>query len=115
MRPLRPVLRTSSPAALDTELHWIRREHNTVRLHASIGYVTPDDEHHGRGPAIGHAQHRRDAPRAGGADQAESSEKVMTTAAIPTTPARPCFSGTQRASARSSPPAGTDAGGTRHG
>jgi putative transposase len=40
------------PAVLDTELARIRREYNTVRLHASIGYVTPDDEHHGRGPAI---------------------------------------------------------------
>jgi hypothetical protein len=38
------------PAALDTELARIRTEHNTVRLHASIGYVTPDDEH----PAIIH-------------------------------------------------------------
>ena len=31
-------------------------EYNTVRLHASIGYVTPDDEHHGRGPAIRRAR-----------------------------------------------------------
>jgi hypothetical protein len=23
-----------------------------VRLHAGVGYVTPDDEHHGRGPQI---------------------------------------------------------------
>jgi putative transposase len=29
-----------------------------VRLHASIGYVTPDDEHEGRGDAI--RQTRRD-------------------------------------------------------
>jgi hypothetical protein len=27
-------------------------EYNTVRLHAGIRYVTPDDEHEGRGPAI---------------------------------------------------------------
>jgi putative transposase len=33
--------------------------HNTVRLHAGIGYVTPDDEHEGRGPQI------RNARRAG--------------------------------------------------
>ena len=44
------------PAALDTELARIRCEYNTVRLHASIGYVTPDDEHHGRGPAIRRAR-----------------------------------------------------------
>jgi putative transposase len=40
------------PAALDSELARIRTEYNTRRLHASIGYVTPDDEHHGRGPGI---------------------------------------------------------------
>ena len=44
------------PAALDTELARIRTEYNTVRLHASIGYVTPDDEHHGRGPQIRRAR-----------------------------------------------------------
>jgi len=26
--------------------------YNTVRLNAGIGYVTPDDEHEGRGDAI---------------------------------------------------------------
>jgi putative transposase len=30
--------------------------HNHVRLHAGIGYVTPADEHDGRGPAIRHAR-----------------------------------------------------------
>jgi putative transposase len=44
------------PEALDTELARIRVEYNTVRLHAAIGYVTPDDEHHGRGPAIRRAR-----------------------------------------------------------
>lgn len=44
------------PQALETELRRIRREYNTVRLHAGIGYVTPDDEHHGRGPAIRRAR-----------------------------------------------------------
>jgi putative transposase len=44
------------PAALDTELARIRTEYNTVRLHASIGYVTPEDEHHGRGPTIRRAR-----------------------------------------------------------
>ena len=46
----------TDPAALDTELARIRREYNTVRLHAAIGYVTPDDERHGRGPAIRRAR-----------------------------------------------------------
>jgi transposase InsO family protein len=46
----------TDPAALDTELARIRGQYNTVRLHASIGYVTPDDEHHGRGPGIRRAR-----------------------------------------------------------
>lgn len=44
------------PAVLDSELVRVRREYNTVRLHAAIGYVTPDDEHHGRGPSIRRAR-----------------------------------------------------------
>lgn len=44
------------PAALNVELEAIRHQYNTVRLHAAIGYVTPDDEHQGRGPAIRHAR-----------------------------------------------------------
>ena len=46
------------PGELDLELDRVRDEYNTVRLHASIGYVTPDDEHEGRGDAI--RQARRD-------------------------------------------------------
>ena len=46
------------PGELDLELDRVRAEYNTVRLHASIGYVTPDDEHQGRGEAI--RQARRD-------------------------------------------------------
>jgi putative transposase len=46
----------TDPAALDSELTRIRTEYNTVRLHASIGYVTPDDEHHGRGPQVRRAR-----------------------------------------------------------
>jgi putative transposase len=46
----------ADPATLDAELARIRGDYNTVRLHAAIGYVTPDDEHHGRGPAIRRAR-----------------------------------------------------------
>ena len=46
----------TDPAALDAELARIRGEYNTVRLHAAIGCVTPDDEHHGRGPGIRRAR-----------------------------------------------------------
>lgn len=37
---------------LEAELDQIRTFYNTIRLHQGIGYVTPDDEHHGRGQAI---------------------------------------------------------------
>src|SRR5206468_2196251 len=43
-------------AVLDAELARIRREYHPVRLHAGVGYVTPDDEHHGRGPRIRRAR-----------------------------------------------------------
>jgi transposase InsO family protein len=46
------------PGELATELERVRDEYNTVRLHAGIGYVTPDDEHHGRGEQL--RQQRRD-------------------------------------------------------
>jgi putative transposase len=49
----------TDPAMLRAELARVRVEYNTVRLHAGIGYVTPDDEHEGRGPKI------RQARRAG--------------------------------------------------
>jgi len=48
-----PHLETiSEPAVLRAELDVIRERWNGVRLHAGIGYVTPNDEHEGRGPAI---------------------------------------------------------------
>ena len=37
---------------LRTELEVIRERYNTVRLHEAIGYVTPEDEHEGRGKQI---------------------------------------------------------------
>ena len=52
-----PVLLTiSDPQALDIELARVRTEYNTVRLHAAIGYDTPEDEHSGRGPQIRRAR-----------------------------------------------------------
>jgi transposase InsO family protein len=54
-----PYLDTiTDPAILRAELDHRKEHYNTVRLHESIGYVTPDDEHNGRGPAI--RQARRD-------------------------------------------------------
>ena len=50
--------KTRDGGELDAELDRVRAEYNGVRLHASIGYVTPEDEHEGRGDAI--RQQRRD-------------------------------------------------------
>jgi putative transposase len=46
----------ADPGDLARELDAVRHQYNTVRLHAGIGYVTPDDEHEGRGPAIRRAR-----------------------------------------------------------
>jgi putative transposase len=46
------------PGELERELDRVRAEYNRVRLHAGVGYVTPDDEHSGRGEGI--RQARRD-------------------------------------------------------
>lgn len=46
----------SDPAVLAEELERVRTDYNTVRLHAGLGYVTPDDEHHGRGEDIRRAR-----------------------------------------------------------
>ena len=48
----------TDPAVLEAELTRVRIEYNTVRLHAGIGYVTPGDEHRGRGPAIRRAREK---------------------------------------------------------
>ncbi|WP_420621266.1 integrase core domain-containing protein [Candidatus Poriferisodalis sp.] len=42
----------TDPAVLAAELERVRVHHNSVRLHEAIGYVTPNDEHHGRGDTI---------------------------------------------------------------
>jgi putative transposase len=50
--------RIKDPEALRAELVDVRHQYNTIRLHAGIGYVTPTDEHDGRGPRIRAARHR---------------------------------------------------------
>jgi len=54
--------RIRDPGVLQAELERVRADYNTVRLHAGIGYVTPDDEHERRGPQIRKA--RREGLRA---------------------------------------------------
>lgn len=46
------LLEIEDPATLRAELAVTREFWNAVRLHAGIGYVTPNDEHEGRGEAI---------------------------------------------------------------
>ena len=46
------LMNITEPAVLAAELERIRIHYNTVRLHEAIGYVTPNDEHEGRGNAI---------------------------------------------------------------
>ena len=50
------LVNITDPAVFDVELGRVRVEYNTIRLHQGIGYVTPDDEHHGRGPALRRAR-----------------------------------------------------------
>jgi transposase InsO family protein len=50
--------RIRDPDVLRAELAVVRNDYNTVRLHAGIGYVTPADEHDGRGPRIRAARKR---------------------------------------------------------
>ncbi len=58
-----PHLNTiTDPALLRAELDPIRDEYNTRRLHSGIGYVTPDDEHSGRGPSHPPSPPRRPRP-----------------------------------------------------
>lgn len=48
----------TDPAQLRLELEDRKDHYNTTRLHEGIGYVTPDDEHYGRGEAIRKARRR---------------------------------------------------------
>lgn len=62
------LMTITDPAVLAAELERVRVVYNTVRLHESIGYVTPDDEHEGRGDAIR-------AARRHGLDQADQQRR----------------------------------------
>ena len=46
------LMTITDPAVLAAELERLRHHYNTVRLHEAIGYVTPNDEHEGRGDTI---------------------------------------------------------------
>lgn len=46
------LMSIDDPATLAAELERVRVHYNGTRLHEAIGYVTPDDEHNGRGEAI---------------------------------------------------------------
>jgi transposase InsO family protein len=48
--------RIRDPGELQRELDRVQADYNTVRLHAGIGYVTPNDEHTGRGEGIRQAR-----------------------------------------------------------
>ena len=72
----------TDPEILGAELDRVRVEYNRVRLHAAIGYVTPDDEHHGRGDAIRQAR-RHGLARA---DQARRAARRPMTNHRPETP-----------------------------
>lgn len=50
------LMAITDPAILASELERVRVHYNTVRLHEAISYVTPDDEHEGRGDAIRRAR-----------------------------------------------------------
>jgi putative transposase len=46
------LTKIGDPATLRVELASVREQYNSVRPHAGIGYVTPNDEHEGRGEQI---------------------------------------------------------------
>ena len=46
------LMTITDPAILAAELERVRAIYNGVRLHEAIGYVTPNDEHEGRGDKI---------------------------------------------------------------
>lgn len=46
------LTKITDPATLRAELKIVQHHYNKVRLHEALEYVTPDDEHEGRGPGI---------------------------------------------------------------
>ncbi len=64
----------TDPQILRAELERARIDYNTLRLHAGIGYVTPNDEHNSKGETI--RQARRDGLRR--ADQARRAARQTT-------------------------------------
>jgi len=61
--PIVPIRNTPAPAAgqepgqdAPQRITRVRRDYNDVRLHQGIGYVTPNDDHEGRGDAIREAR-----------------------------------------------------------
>lgn len=62
------LMAITDPATLAVELERARVNYNTVRLHEAIGYVTPNDEHEGRGDTIR-------AARRAGLDQADQDRR----------------------------------------
>ena len=50
------LLTITDPHTLAIELERVRHHYNGTRLHEAIGYVTPNDEHEGRGQAIRQAR-----------------------------------------------------------
>jgi transposase InsO family protein len=69
------LLAITEPDVLAAELDRVRRHYNAVRLHEAVGYVTPNDEHEGRGDKI--RQARRDGLHA--ADTARRAHHRNTT------------------------------------
>jgi putative transposase len=63
------------PGELERELDRRRVHYNTVRLHEGIGYVTPDDEHHGRR----HGHQSRTSSRSGSCPTAANCHQPRAT------------------------------------
>jgi len=71
----------TDPTLLETELARVRTEYNSVRLHEAIGYVTPNDEHEGRGEAIRQARRSvtKQEPTIGAAIEKQTNSSGLTT------------------------------------